>query len=493
MTEFFYKLSLLWRKLMEYLGILRVNIDIGNEEIRIIEAYRFLGSFSILSTSSERIPEGSDLSFSIERFMQRYATHQVRRVNLTLSSTSIIPLFLSFPGLPKEKIQSAILWEIERNIPLPLEEAYYSYKIVSKSQEDLKSVWNILAVVAKKEVVHSYLKAFQKMNILVEEVSYLPINILSSLELPHSQNSSGYLFISTHTLELYIIKQKKIVAFDHYIGDFSRITAVTVRNIVDTFANYIQMRVSFLEKITVISKDDIDVDDLVQNMTDSLNIFTQTASTEDFHEDLRQKDGSFHLYDLLGFTKKSYLNLPIEPESLHKSHSLDRLSRAGMIAFVLLDLLSICFLPKMLSTAKNYAQIELAQNSDISEIRDSEIYTLAVKLSNVAVLQDYEAEQAELLTKIAEIESLGIDSSNLKVTLSEICRLIPDVVWLDALYIDDGTGEMIGYSETSEGLQNFVLFLVESRVVDEVKLSSAQLDSGALTAIEFSITFEVAE
>lgn len=492
MRDLVYQLSLLWRRMLEYLGILRVVIDIGNEEIRILEAYKFLSYFKVLSMSSERITDTDNIVFVIERFIERFATHPIRRVNLALSSTSIIPLFMSFPGLPREKIQSAILWEIERSIPLPLEEAYFSYKILSRTNEKGTQIWNVMAVVAKRDEVDRYLEAFRHMNILVEEISYLPVNILSALKISDSENATGYISISHHGLELYIMLNKEIINFGHYIGDFRNINSVTIRNIVDYFADFIKKRIAFLEKIIVIGNYDGDVNGIVDSIMDSLNIFTMPAGNDEYKGTIRKSRMESRNFDILGFTYDSFINLHIEPKKIHSLHIKDVLVRAAIIIFLLLDILSFSFIPRIISSHQDYSVIKKAQNLGDEISMDSAVSNMAVTLEQIETLEELKEEHAELMRKIQEIESLGIKASNLKVILAEISRLIPDDVILTSLNIDESDGIMLGTAGSSDGLENFIVYLVNSRVMEDVVLSRADLVAdGDNTEIEFKITFEV--
>lgn len=485
------KIGGLWRRILEYLGILQVTIDIANDEIRIIESTKFLFYFKVISIKNEKVYETDNLAFVIERFLERNTTHKIRRINLTLSSTSIIPLFLSFPGIPKEKIRSAVLWEIERNIPLPLEESYFTYKVVSRISEKGSPIWNVVAVVAKRDEVDRYLEAFRSMNIIVEEVSYLPINILSAINIEGSENAVGYVYISEHAIELYIIYQKKIVSFSHYIGDFKSITGVTVRNIVDYFAVFIRRRIAFLERIVVIDKQGATPDSLIESMMDSLNILTMPADTNDFLPVIRGSKKPLNIYDLLGFAYEPFINLKIEPKIVHETHSQDVFYRIAIVIFIFLDVLTLTLMPMILSAAAKYRIIQEAQSTPMEEITDDRVKEMAELLKEIAIIEEYQRKQEDLINKIQQIKSLGIESSNLKLILVELCRLIPEDVWLKDMKIDNGRGEINGTAASSEGIENFVAYLVNSRVIRNVVLTKADMSGTSRAQVKFTVTFEV--
>lgn len=481
----------IWRKILEYLGILKVTIDIGNDEIRIIESYRLWFYFKVVSVKSETVHETDNLAFVIERFLERSSTHKIHRINLTLSSASIIPLFLSFPGIPKEKIRSAVLWEIERSIPLPLEEAYFTYKVVSRIVEKGSPIWNVIAVVGKRDEVDRYLDAFRSMNIIVEEVSYLPINIMSAINIEGSENAVGYVYISERAVELYIMFQKQIVSFSHYIGDFKNITQVTVRNIVDYFAMFIQRRIAFLERIIVIDKQGIASETLIEPLMDALNILTMPADGNDFQTFIRASKQPLEIYDILGFSYDPFLNLKIEPKVVQETHAQDVAYRVAMVIFIVLDILTLMFMPMILAASAKHRVIQLAESTPIEQINDVKVKEMAELLQKIDIIEEYQLKQQDLMNKIRQIKSLGIESSNLKLILVELCHLIPEDVWLKDLTIINGKGEMNGISASSTGIENFVAYLVNSRVIHNVVLSKADMSGSGQSQIKFTVTFEV--
>jgi hypothetical protein len=486
----------LWRRVLEYLGILKVIIDIGNEEIHILEILHFTLMFKVISIKSEKIYDNTNFSFILERFLEKNTTHKVKRINLTLSSTSIIPLFLSFPDIPREKIESAILWEIERNIPLPIDEAYFSYKIVSRVMEDGKFIWNVLAVLAKKEEIDKYLNTFNKLNIIVEDISYLPINILSALNIENSENGIGYVNISEHSIELYIMQKKKIISFAHYIGDFKKINSVTIRNIMEYFADFIKRRIAFLERIIVITKPQCDAvkEDVIETLMDSLNILTMPVSDSDFLSVTIKNKGKDEIYDLLGFANKSFINLQIAPQLIKNIHTRDVISRVALVLVLFLNIISLSYYPAIIRGFNRHSVILKARNTPLEQITDQQVLEMAQTIRQIEELDSLQQKQHDLVRKIQEIEMSGIESSNLKIILSEISRLIPSEVWLRKVTINRRTGEIEGFSLTTDGLENFVIHLVNSKVVNNVVLNEAELvKSGRSTRIKFSISFGVSQ
>ena len=96
----------------------------------------------------------------------------------------------------------------------------------------------------------------------------------------------------------------------------------------------------------------------------------------------------------------------------------------------------------------------------------------------------------DLVHRINDIKNTGIISSSLKIVLNELCRKIPGDVWLKKVVVQNNSGEINGYSLTSEGLENFVFALVNSHVIRNIVLKNADLiKTKNSTLIKFSVTF----
>lgn len=416
MAKLFEKLDLtaLFRQLLEYLGILRVIIDVGSEEIRILEVIQFPGFFRVLSMKSEKVYDIERFSFFMERFLEKNKTHPVGRVTLTLSGTSVIPIFLSFPGIPREKIKSAILWEIEKNIPLPLEESYFSYRVVSSTVENGQTVWNVLAVIAKRDEVDRYVDTFQRMGIHVENVFYLPINIISLVKGSSSDNALGYVYLSSNFIELYVMHRGKIISFSRYIGDFTKGINITIRNIKDYFAEFIKKRITFLERIVFIGKTTDVQDEIISSLFDSLNIVTLPLSDEDLKPGLKLSEMKDDFYDLVGFSHRPAVKLDISSRKNREIHRRDLILRALVMGFLVINIVTLAALPFILYQNRNYEIITLAKKAKPQEIRDEglrqEVMRTMETLSNVIKVDAAKARQNDLIRKINDIRSSGIES-----------------------------------------------------------------------------------
>lgn len=491
LLEWFRSLGLI-RVFLEYIGVLKVMVDIGSEEIRIIEVLHFFRYFRILSLKSEKLYDSDRSSFFIERFIEKNKSYRLGRVTLTLSGTSVIPLFLTFPGIPREKIRQAVLWEIEKNIPLPIDESYFSYEIVSSITEDGQTVWNVLAVIAKKEEVDKFVETFSRINIMVEKVSFLPVNIISMVDTGNSDNAIGYVYIVPNAVELYIMLKGRIISFSRYIGDFSKSVSVTTRNVKDYFAEFIKRRVSFLERIIFIGSGQDSEGEMIDALFDSLNIVTLPITEDDIIAPLRLPEMKPPHFDLIGYSYRSAVNVDISPKKVKENCSKDRVYRVLVLAAMVLNLAAVLLFPFVLYQNASYEVVRLARKGDFVSIKDNgfraRVEQMAVVLSNIQKVEEAKIEQETLTRKISDAKSSGLESSNIKLVLAELARIIPDDAWLKSLSIVGGSAELQGYSRSADGLEDFVNNLVRSGLFTEVVLKKADFNrSDIQSKVDFTI------
>jgi len=70
------------------------------------------------------------------------------------------------PKMTKEELRSAIIYEAENHIPLPIEQVYLDFRVISPSFLKEDSVQEVLVVALPKTIVDSYLSVFKKAGIL---------------------------------------------------------------------------------------------------------------------------------------------------------------------------------------------------------------------------------------------------------------------------------------------------------------------------------------
>lgn len=143
-----------------------VGIDIGSKSIKVVELVKSGALWQLKSSgvvgyagqSPDKAVEESDLS-KIADVLKKIVTQigiSSKEVNLALPESLVFTRVVKFPLLSDEEVASAVKWEAEQYIPIPVADAVVQYTILERNQT-LSSV-SVLLVAAPKNVVEKYAK-----------------------------------------------------------------------------------------------------------------------------------------------------------------------------------------------------------------------------------------------------------------------------------------------------------------------------------------------
>ncbi len=488
-------LQQLFYQSLEFLGILKVILDVGNEQLRLLEVIDLPWFKKVLRQESEQLLDTSRVGFMIERFLEKYTSHRVRRLHLGLSSVSVIPMFFSLPGIPKDKISSVIKWQVDKLVPLQPNEVYTGFRTLSKIEDldlDTKG-WNVMTITARKSEVDPMLETLHELGIIVQSIQYTPIQLIKLFQTTPQPTAEGMILSTTNATFLIIIHSGHIVHFSQIMDPIIPITDIKLKNTVKFFTEFIRRGGSFLSKISVMG--DIPQEpqmELVQVLMESLNIMVMPVTRAELKSVAQQFPLPFKTMDLVALLDKEIVLPEIILPIKQKERNRDFIFRGAVLFFIVFNLLSVLTLPLIFKTFRQYRVFHIAKTKKISEMKSQKTIEMAEQIQKIAEIHSYEKKQKVLLEKIDELKKQGITSSNIKMILGEISKLIPDSVWLTDLSIQKGVGILKGKSSSSIGLENFVVKLVNSLFLTKVVLKKATLKRGSTSRLlEFTILFEV--
>jgi len=143
-----------------------LGIDIGSKSIKVIELTGTAGSWQLKSSgavgyagvSPDKATVDSDFTAIAEVLKKIIAQIGIssKDVNLAIPEALAFTRVIKFPMLSDEEVASAVKWEAEQYIPIPVNEAVVQYVILERNQS-LSSV-SVLLVAAPKNVVEKYVK-----------------------------------------------------------------------------------------------------------------------------------------------------------------------------------------------------------------------------------------------------------------------------------------------------------------------------------------------
>lgn len=151
-----------------------LGIDIGTKSIKVIELVKSSnvwqlkasGAVGYTGVSPDKIVNEND--FKVVADVLRKIVSQIsissKEVNISLPESLVFTRVIKFPMLSDEEISSAVKWEAEQYIPIPVNEAVVQYSVLEKN-EQTASV-SVLLVAAPKAVVEKYTKVIKLAGLL---------------------------------------------------------------------------------------------------------------------------------------------------------------------------------------------------------------------------------------------------------------------------------------------------------------------------------------
>jgi type IV pilus assembly protein PilM len=165
-----------------------VGLDIDRGAIKAVQVSRSSGSFALQHVGYRRLPPGavSDgevadhdlLSYEIKEF---WASHSFKgkAVYLGVANQKVVVRLLDFPRMSPEDLKSAIGFEAQDHIPMPIDEAVLDY-VVLGPQEEGSDLDRILIVAAQQDMISRYSSAMRAAGLRLEGVDVKALSLLRS-------------------------------------------------------------------------------------------------------------------------------------------------------------------------------------------------------------------------------------------------------------------------------------------------------------------------
>ena len=153
-------MSFLNKKVISFSDDNVVGLDIGSTSIKAV----CLEDKIIKSYSFEAIPEGvitngnivneKMLTEKIKKIVKNAKPDRIKtkKARFSISESKSFLRLISIPEMNQEEIEETVKWEIEANIPLPVEQVYYDWKKIEDVFPDNGKVKILVLATAKKVV-----------------------------------------------------------------------------------------------------------------------------------------------------------------------------------------------------------------------------------------------------------------------------------------------------------------------------------------------------
>ncbi len=143
-----------------------LGIDIGSHSIKAVEIIRSGKELKMLAAGAAPTPRGAltgntqadqeAIAVSIKKICKDIGATG-RNVNIALPESQVFTRVIEVPQLSQRELSSAIGWEAEQYIPLPLEQVNLDFSILRDAKQTGKSTMEVLLVAAPKALINKYL------------------------------------------------------------------------------------------------------------------------------------------------------------------------------------------------------------------------------------------------------------------------------------------------------------------------------------------------
>lgn len=191
-------------------------LDVGTNSIKVVELAKEGKGFRLVTFGlSPSPPKGfsSESSIDLEilaesiKKLVKDSRINTNNVAVALSETQVYTRVISTPPLSEDELSSAIRWEAEQYIPLPLSDVRLDYQILSMPDKNIPGAKaEVLLVAAPITTLNKYLKVLEHANLKPVLVETEIISVARSL-VSSSMPTSLLVDIGANTTEIAIVRQ----------------------------------------------------------------------------------------------------------------------------------------------------------------------------------------------------------------------------------------------------------------------------------------------
>lgn len=171
-----------------------VGLDIGSKTIKIVEVEKVGQGFGLKASgiighnieAIEKVSDEKELSGISEviRKLHQEAKVSSKEVAIALPEPLVFTRSIKFPLLTDQEIASAVKWEAEQYIPIPIAEAIVQHQIIDRNEAATPPEVTVLLVAAPKTLVEKIIKVVEGAGLTVASVETELMALTRALAVP---------------------------------------------------------------------------------------------------------------------------------------------------------------------------------------------------------------------------------------------------------------------------------------------------------------------
>ncbi len=142
-----------------------IGLDIGSHSIKLVEIGRRKDEAVVLAAGSIPTPpkaltgvnpqDVEGVAMIVKKLWQETGAH-TKNVNIALPESQVFTRVIDVPSLSERELTSAIKWEAEQYIPMPLDQVTVDFSVLRDSKDTGTNKMEVLLVASPKTLVEKY-------------------------------------------------------------------------------------------------------------------------------------------------------------------------------------------------------------------------------------------------------------------------------------------------------------------------------------------------
>lgn len=204
-----------------------IGLDIGSRSIKLIELEKQGNAINLLSAGSMPAPaktlnltveaDAEAMAFTIKKLVKATGARS-RSVNISLPESQVFTRVIEMPPLSDKELASALQWQAEQYIPLPLDQVNMDFSVLRGVRETGTNKIEVLLVASPKALIERYLNYLELAELNAEAIETEIIAVSRSLLRSMTTVRSALVVSLGHqTTDLAILRQG-VLAFTRSIS-----------------------------------------------------------------------------------------------------------------------------------------------------------------------------------------------------------------------------------------------------------------------------------
>lgn len=194
-----------------------LGIDIGSHSIKLIEMGKSGNNYTLLAAGNIPTPpkalsspleaDQHAIAASIKRLVKETGARS-SSVSLALPESQVFTRVIDVPALSTRELSTAISWEAEQYIPLPLDQVNIDYTVLRDAKETGTETMEVLLVACPKSLLEKYLSIIETAELftVAVETEIIATARVLSRSVQSSKNAVLLVSLGAQTTDLAILR-----------------------------------------------------------------------------------------------------------------------------------------------------------------------------------------------------------------------------------------------------------------------------------------------